>query len=86
MYPQVEVPSGNSGLNPVVWASAIPVGPGISPEEERMFLPSRVRYLFPGLFACLLLLSPGLYAEGDQALGLVRSSHAASLGGVPVPG
>jgi len=51
-----------------------------------MFLPSRVRYLFPGLFACLLLLSPGLYAEGNQALGLVRSSHAASLGGVAVPG
>jgi len=51
-----------------------------------MFLPSRVRYLFPGIFACLLLFLPALYAEGEQALGLVRSSHAASLGGVPVPG
>jgi len=51
-----------------------------------MFLPSRVRYRFPGLFACLLLFLPALYAEGEQALGLVRSSHAASLGGVPVPG
>ena len=45
-----------------------------------MFLHSRVRYLFPGVFACLLLPLPALYAEGEQALGLVRSSHAASLG------
>jgi len=51
-----------------------------------MFFPSRLRYLFPGLFACLLLFLPALYAEGEQALGLVRSSHDASLGGVPVPG
>ena len=51
-----------------------------------MFLPSRVRYVLPGVFGCLLLLLPALYAGGEQALGLVRSSHAASLGGVPVPG
>jgi len=86
MYARVEVPIGNSGLNLVVWDSMTSRGPGISPEEERMFLPSRVRYLFPGIFACLLLFLPALYAEGEQALGLVRSSHAASLGGVPVPG
>ena len=51
-----------------------------------MFLQSRVRYVFPGIFGCLLLFLPALYAGGEQALGLVRSSHAASLGGVPVPG
>jgi len=51
-----------------------------------MFFPSRVRYLFPALFACLLLFVAALYAGGEQALGLVRSSHAASLGGVPIPG
>lgn len=51
-----------------------------------MFLQSRVRYVFPGVFGCLLSFLPALYAGGDQALGLVRFSHAASLGGVPVPG
>jgi ferric-dicitrate binding protein FerR (iron transport regulator) len=81
----VEVHKGNSGLNLVVWDSKTSVWPGISPEEE-MFLQSQVRYVFPGAFGCLLLFSPALYAFGEQALGLVRFSHAASLGGVPVPG
>ena len=51
-----------------------------------MFLQSRVRYVFTGVFACLLLSLPPLYAGGEQSLGLVRSSHAASLGGESVPG
>jgi ferric-dicitrate binding protein FerR (iron transport regulator) len=51
-----------------------------------MFMQRRVRYVIPGVFGCLLLLLPVICAGGEQALGMVRSSHAASLGGVPVPG
>ncbi|MGA2986237.1 MAG: FecR family protein [Terriglobia bacterium] len=51
-----------------------------------MLQQSRVRYVFPGVFGCLLLLSPAIFAAGEGALGMVRSSHAASLGGAPVPG
>ena len=51
-----------------------------------MFVPSRVRCVFRGIIACLLLLLPALCAGGERPLGLVRFSHAASLGGMPVPG
>lgn len=51
-----------------------------------MRFPSRVRYAIPAVLGCLLLPLPALYAAGEQALGLVRSSRAASLGGAPVPG
>ena len=51
-----------------------------------MFFQRGVRYVIPGVFGCLLLLLPAICAGGEQALGMVRSSHAASLGGVPVPG
>jgi ferric-dicitrate binding protein FerR (iron transport regulator) len=51
-----------------------------------MISQSRVRFVFPGVFGCLLLLLPVPYAGGERALGLVRSSHAASLGGAPIPG
>ena len=51
-----------------------------------MYFQSRVRYVFPGVFGCLLLFLPAPCAGGEQALGLVYSSHATSLGGVPVPG
>jgi len=50
-----------------------------------MHLQSRVRCVLPGVFGCLFLLFSPLNARGEQALGLVRSSHAASLGGAPVP-
>lgn len=51
-----------------------------------MFLQSGVRCVFLGVFGCLLLLLPELYAGGKQAIGLVSYSHAASLGGVPILG
>ena len=51
-----------------------------------MFLPSRVRFAFVGVFVCLSSVAPATYAAGVRALGLVRSSHGASLGGAPVPG
>ena len=47
-------------------------------------LPSRI--VLPGFFGCLLLLTPALFAGGEQALGLVRVSHAATLGGSTIPG
>ena len=42
--------------------------------------------MLPGVFGCLLLLTPSLYAGGEQALGLVRVSHGATLGGLTIPG
>ncbi len=46
----------------------------------------QVRIVLSGVFGCLLLLTPALYSGGEQALGLVRVSHAATLGGLTIPG
>ena len=45
-----------------------------------------IRIVLPGVFGCVLLLTPAIYAGGEQALGLVRVSHAATLGGLTIPG